>query len=312
MKSPLYFAVSIFQTLFVSADNVLRFLQDDGDGYPTCGDCFCAPAPGQECPYDLKPETNYSVLISILRQFTWSNPMSLDCNPYYDEACDTSPPLQEGGACVVDIEPSSNTNCPTDWSYSTRTYAGSYQEALDEGLYVTHSRACGTCSSLQDLAAYMETGSSLKNKASICGFRGILNATDGVECFVGLGFTRNCANIWYDNTNFTSETCFEVCTKFTITREPSNGPLPNCTLANCLYCDEVNAGPIFKQFAGRARRNSGLLSGIVRNCSEVIPLKQENPCDGYNASTSSASGFGGYLMSALFVAVWLVGFFLLL
>lgn len=162
-------------TLVLGDDGFLRLLLQQDDAYPTCGDCFCAVDNGTECPVELQPQTNFTNLIPILRNFTWDNPMSLDCNPYVDASCNTNPPLQDGGACVVDIVPNAATNCPTNWSYSTRTFEGTYQEALDEGLYVTHASACGTCSSLHDLSAYMETGPALADKASVCGFRGLLN-----------------------------------------------------------------------------------------------------------------------------------------
>jgi len=284
MKALLFLIMVLI--IFLSGNGSAE-IQDDN--FPTCGDCFCAPESGQECPYDQKPQTDYSDLIPILREFTWENPTSLDCDPYFSETCNTSPPLQQGGACVVDITPNTDTICPDNWSYSTQTYSGTYQEALEEGLHVTHSQACGACSSLQDLAAYMETGPALQDLASKCGFRGQVNATLGIQCFLDLGFTEGCANIWYANTNATSESCFWVCTKYTIAGNGSNAPPPSCELAECLNCDEVNSGPIFKQYAGRARCNSGLLSGIVRNCSEVIPLEQNNPCDEYGSGNMLSS-----------------------
>lgn len=136
-------------------------------------------------------------------------------------------------------------------------------------------------------------------------FRG--TEDDGVQCFIELGFTQGCANIWYYNTNKTKDACGQVCTRYVLSREPTNGPPPNCTLADCLYCDEVNAGPIFQQYAGRSRRRSGLMSGIVRNCSEIVPLKQENPCDAFGnetISTSSAPYFVGALTMSSVIAAF--------
>lgn len=287
-----------------------RVLQDNNNNtYPTCGDCFCVPDndgvpdSSKPCPTELLPETNFTSLIPILRDFTWNNPMTLECDPYNTtETCDTTPPLVGGGACVVNIIPNNTTTCPTEWSYSTRTYDGTYQQALNEGLHVTHASACGTCSSLQDLASYMETGPSLQSFSKACGFRGQVNKTDGIQCFLDLGFTLGCAQIWYYNTVQSAKSCLQVCTRYTIARDPSNGPPPNCTLADCLYCDEVNSGPIFKEYAGRSRRNSGLLSGIVRNCSEMIPLVQENPCDYYENMTTSATSSSASMYAFLSVS----------
>lgn len=59
---------------------------------------------------------------------------------------------------------------------------------------------------------------------------------------------------------------------------PNNMPPPTCYLAPCIQCDEDLAGPNFKKFSGRTRRNSGLLSGIARNCSTISPVQPVDPC----------------------------------
>jgi len=48
--------------------------------------------------------------------------------------------------------------------------------------------------------------------------------------------------------------------------------LPDGRLNDCLLCDEVQSGPVFKAVAGRTRRNSGLPNALCRPCSEVRPL----------------------------------------
>ena len=35
----------------------------------------------------------------------------------------------------------------------------------------------------------------------------------------------------------------------------------------CLECDEVKSGPLFKYYAGRTRRDSGIVSSIPRPAS---------------------------------------------
>ena len=56
---------------------------------------------------------------------------------------------------------------------------------------------------------------------------------------------------------------------------PNNGAAPNCTLDDCLQCYEDESGPLFKQFGGRTRRNSGLLTTIgVRDCNVHVDLDQ--------------------------------------
>ena len=55
---------------------------------------------------------------------------------------------------------------------------------------------------------------------------------------------------------------------------PNNGVAPNCTLDECLQCDEDESSPLFKKFGGRTRRNSGLLTAIVRDCTAHVDLDQ--------------------------------------
>jgi hypothetical protein len=57
---------------------------------------------------------------------------------------------------------------------------------------------------------------------------------------------------------------------FTRLSDPYN--TPDGALDPCLACDEDMSGPVFKEVAGRTRRNSGLANAICRPCSEVQPL----------------------------------------
>ena len=149
--------------------------------------------------------------------------------------------------------------------------------AQAEGLYVTHSNPCGVCSSLQDLSVYMEQGPQLRKSASDCGIAGILGEAAGTKCFRNLGFTDSCATMWYYNTRHTRKHCKWKCWSFYLfDKSPNVGS--QCELADCIACDEANSGPLFDIFAGRTRRNSGLLSNIVRTCAEMQVLEQPNPC----------------------------------
>ena len=213
--------------------------------------------------------------------------MTLDCDPYNStiEECNLQPtPLAEGGACVVDLLPPSPDNnpqtaCPVEWTYNLRTFPGSVQEAQEQGLYVTHAGACGACSTLQDLYVYMAKGNAIRDEATICGIKGISNALNGIQCFQDFGFTLACATTWYYNTKTTQKFCIDLCSEMYLGGMPPNGPPPSCNLHKCIECDEVNAGPIFAKYAGRTRRNSGLLSSIARKCSELVNLIQIDPCE---------------------------------
>jgi hypothetical protein len=245
--------------------------------FGSCDGCFCIPDGDESCP-DRRPETDFTEILPNLRALTHSNPFSLKCDPYSNDSCEVTPtPLQAGGACVVDFTPSGDV-CPEQWSYELRTYNGTMQQAHAEGLVVTHEGACGVCSTLQDMSVYMELGADLRQAATTCGIRGRLSASDGVACFKELGFTQACSDIWYYNTKNTNAHCLQSCAPFVLTGAAPIGAGPTCPMAQCLECDEVFSGPVFKKFAGRSRRNSGLLSDIVRSCSELVDLPQNDPC----------------------------------
>lgn len=85
-----------------------------------------------------------------------------------------------------------------------------------------------------------------------------------------LGFSKNCAQIWLYNSLNTKKFCFGICLKAWLTGEPNNKP--DGSLNDCLECDETQSGPVFKYFAGRTRRNSGIVSGIERPDSQVYNI----------------------------------------
>jgi hypothetical protein len=84
-----------------------------------CGDCYCAPESGEECPMDSMPQVAFSDdLLTTLKTITFENPISLSCNPFTDEGCVTEPPLEQGEACVAEIiEPGDTSQCPQGYSY---------------------------------------------------------------------------------------------------------------------------------------------------------------------------------------------------
>lgn len=253
--------------------------------YATCNDCFCIPEEGELCPNDRLPRSNFTALLPKLRMLHHENPVILTCDPYQDAQCNTEPALRDGGgACIVEYAFASIDSCPH--SYRLRTYAGSYEEALEEGHSVTHAGPCGACSSLQDLAVYMEQGAELRQSSTVCGLRGRLSEADGVACFQEMGFTDSCANIWFYNTRNTAKHCMGHCAPFLLSGRGPNRDEPGCPLETCIHCDEIHSGPNFKRFAGRTRRNSGLRSNIARPCSEMVVLEQADPCD--QAATASA------------------------
>uniref|UniRef100_A0A6B2LHR0 Uncharacterized protein n=1 Tax=Arcella intermedia TaxID=1963864 RepID=A0A6B2LHR0_9EUKA len=137
---------------------------------------------------------------------------------------------------------------------------GSVEEAQLDGAYVTHNGHCGACSTLQDLSVYMQY-TDLTAPVRKCGLEGILSKQLAMDCLLALGFSNPCAEIWYDNTVNTREDCFGVCMEEIFEYYNNQG---DCSLNDCLECDEVRSGPVFKGYSGRTRRNSGLFSAIWR------------------------------------------------
>ena len=253
------------------------FKKGEPDPLGYCGDCHCIiTEPNGTCPTPT-PKTDYSSQdIAELASQTALNPFLLgaDCNPYYDDMCDTVPPLEyaelgDDAVCGLHYETYVNGNCSK--TYKMKSYP-SWESAQEAGAFVTHAGACGACSTTQDLAPYLRSP-DLTTEGSYCAKQALLEFDLGVTCYQDLGFTESCANIWVYNSLYTAEKCAVRCA--TTKNDPSNGPPPTCTLNDCLQCDEDYSGPIFKKFAARTRRRSGLLSSITRPCSALVPITQE-------------------------------------
>ena len=125
---------------------------------------------------------------------------------------------------------------------------------------ITHTGACGACSSLQDLAVYLEQpdlGDAVR-QCALLSLGGDMEPT--VACITDLGFSEPCAQIWAFNSANTRESCLTPC----LAALESPHHLPDGSLNPCLACDEEESGPVFKAVAGRTRRNSGIPSAICR------------------------------------------------
>ena len=92
-------------------------------------------------------------------------------------------------------------------------------------------------------------------------------------CLQNLGFTPACAETWYFNARNTGRRCYAVCIRAWASGEPSNRT--DGSLNSCLACDEAFSGPVFKQVAGRTRRNSGIASSIGRGAGEVFAVTHD-------------------------------------
>lgn len=248
-----------------------------------CGDCHCVPEPGEDCPVDSIPQVKFSTtVLSTLQSIALENPIALTCNPFSDDSCDTDPPLEQGEACVAEIiVPTDTSQCPEGFSYRLVTVE-SLQDAKENGDIITHEGPCGTCSSFQDLAIYMDQP-DLSSLALNCATQAIFTQQNGIDCFMEAGFSEACAETWVYKVLTTNSVCGSVCTSHAFSGDPDFGPSPTCELVECLECDENNVGPVFKKIAGRNRRNSGLLSGLVRKCEQLADVVHIDPCGIFRA-----------------------------
>lgn len=241
--------------------------------YPTCGDCWCVPDNNGlgPCP-EWEPETDFSSAVTDAYLSQVPNEiLKLECNPYTEENCTTTPPQtmldEEEAVCAFKY---SSESCAT---YSMITYANR-QEAQRDGAVLTHAGSCGVCSTTQDLALYLTEDFTTAGK--ICATKGLFNEQKGLECYMDIGLSLECAKIWNYDGIYDGRACGKTC--MGSLTAPNNGPPPACELNECLQCDEDKAGPIFSSIGGRTRRRSGLESEIIRPCDTVARIFEHNPC----------------------------------
>lgn len=188
-------------------------------------------------------------------------PAMLDQDPY-----SLATPPEEHSSEFCGMIPS------TDGHYRLETFETA-EQLLAEGAQLTHEGACGACSSLQDLAVYVEYP-DLTDPVRACALESLGEPLETLAACLGdLGFTEPCAEIWAYNSRHTSEVCLEVC--LGALDEPYH--LPDGSPNECIQCDEDQSGPVFKAVAGRTRRNSGLPTALCRPCTDVVHIDHSYP-----------------------------------
>jgi len=214
-------------------------------------------------------------------------PYQLKCDPYTDSQCETRPAqssslVELGETAVCAIHFVHNTTMDTTSSYGDDTFYHlvtytSQEEAIAAGGFVTHSGACGVCSSLQDLAVYMEYP-ELTTEGKFCTSKESISIEGSLACYRNLGMTESCAKIWAEAEANTFIDCFMECFLGDLKQdEPNNGPAPDCKLNDCLQCDQDRSAELLAKIAGRTRRRSGLLSPVARSCKSFMQIDHV-PC----------------------------------
>ena len=238
-----------------------------------CQGLFGAPGPATgldeeqcspecECSEELWTAPTYDdVFVEGLREWALVEELEIpESNPYQSGEFE-----QEQGVCGLEIVDE------TELTYRLRTFESSLK--LDNaGARLTHDEPCGLCSTLQDLAVYVEH-LDLTGPVRECGLQGLTAGEESQRaCIEELGFSPGCAQIWSWNTSHTREECLNICV--TLMDAPHNEP--DGSLNDCLACDEEKSGEVFKAVAGRTRRNSGLPSAICRPCDEPVWISHED------------------------------------
>lgn len=146
-------------------------------------------------------------------------------------------------------------------------------EARQAGFTVTHKAHCGTCSSLKDLATYLDN-KNLTVPARDCSKK--MSIEKIKECYMeSIGFTETCAEAWAYNSVNTKKACLGICIKdyglfnLIANRYPAELNNPDGSLKPCLQCDELRSVPGYMYSVGRTRRGSGIISDIERNPNEM-------------------------------------------
>jgi hypothetical protein len=202
------------------------------------------------------PPSPQADLLAALRSKIPIDPPEVSGDPYLHWQIKDVP---AGTVCGVQFEPDSI-------HYRLATFADP-EAARAAGAAVTHFGACGTCSTLQDLAVYLEKP-DLTAPVRSCAIG--WSASASLTCLEALGFTTACAQTWLYDAQNTRRQCFGVCVLSWIEGEASTRS--DGRLNACLQCDEDRSGPVFKATAGRTRRNSGIHSSIPRPEDEVAPV----------------------------------------
>jgi hypothetical protein len=198
-------------------------------------------------------------LLAALRSKIPLEPVPLQGDPYVKWGAGQPPGTPAETVCGVHFE-------PDQVHYRLATFASTVA-ARSAGFAVTHFGACGTCSTLQDLAVYLEKP-DLTAPVRKCGLR--WGASAGLSCLKKLGFSTACAQTWLYDAQNTRRQCFSVCVWSWIKDEAPTRK--DGRLNACLQCDEDRSGPVFKLTAGRTRRNSGIHSSIPRPDDETAPV----------------------------------------
>src|SRR3974390_1332424 len=146
------------------------------------------------------PGVDQARLTAALRSKIPIDPVGLTRDPYLIERLREPASTRNDTVCGIRFE-------RDQVHYRLSTFANA-AAAHAAGFAITHFGACGTCSTLQDLAVYLEKR-DLTAPVRSCGIR--WNAPARLHCVESLGFSRACAQTWLYDIQNTRHECFGVC-----------------------------------------------------------------------------------------------------
>jgi len=171
--------------------------------------------------------------------------------------------------------------------YHLKTFASKTLAEIN-GYIVTHQNHCGACSSLHDLAIYLEKR-NMVNDGRKCAKKLTLKASK--RCHLKkIDLSQYCSESWAYNAIATRNRCLKTCIKEYGFWNMIRGRFPDVyvnsdgTLKPCILCDELKSGPGYAYASGRTRRSSGIKSAIDRGAEEVYPIDFKNYYDLFSLS----------------------------
>eukprot|EP00934_Nitzschia_sp_Nitz4_P000779 Nitzschia sp. Nitz4//scaffold172_size47551//4330//5428//NITZ4_007137-RA/size47551-augustus-gene-0.37-mRNA-1//1//CDS//3329538738//779//frame0 len=273
-----------------------------------CGDCWCING-SEECPGDVAGIVNYfdDATLEVMSEATLTNNPDFltlqtadgqSCYPFADLMVAATYAESQFPQCALNagvdgsvcgyLYDSEDTDC-LGRSYEIHTYE-SEAAALAAGAVVTHSGACGVCSSMQDFHVRMRDKDTFQSATTLCATSFVLGGTfaELIQCFADMGLTDSCGLLWAHFGAANANECATQCFGST----ELNGPAPECALSDCLEC-AVDIRAVFDDIAGRTFQSSGIIEAIARPCEEFTYIEHD-VCSGldYNATDALAMGGG--------------------
>jgi len=157
---------------------------------------------------------------------------------------------------------------------------------------VTHVGPCGVCSDAHDLWARMASIDDFEVDTLICGVSYLLNPDKDnrfdelVSCAMeeaGLG--PQCALLWAHYGATLLDQCSTECNAGT--SQGTNGPAPECALADCPACPvSASWNANFRSLGGRTMEGSGISDGTAKSCSRFVRIEHD-PCAGTSAAETT-------------------------